>query len=92
MKPRASNQPAPNQTSDFDAAQFQRTLRARPGVYIFYDANDAPLYVGKAANLKNRVASYFRASGLSAKTRLMTAKIARAEIQQTRTESEALIL
>lgn len=76
----------------FDAQRFVASLRARPGVYVFYQADGAALYVGKAANLKSRVASYFRATGLSAKTRLMVLKIDRAEIQQTRTESEALLL
>ena len=81
------NEPAP-----FDAERFLAALRARPGVYVFYQRDGKALYVGKAANLKQRVASYFRASGLSAKTRLMVSKIARAEVQQTRTESEALLL
>ena len=76
----------------FDAAHFVDSLRARPGVYIFYREDGKALYVGKAANLKSRVSSYFRVSGLSAKTRLMVSKIHRAEIQQTRTESEALLL
>lgn len=76
----------------FDAGRFLASLPARPGVYLFYQRDGKALYVGKAANLKNRVSSYFRASGLSPKTRLMVSKIERAEIQQTATESEALLL
>jgi len=76
----------------FDAAQFLASLPGRPGVYAFYARDDSALYVGKASNLKHRVASYFRASNQNPKTRLMVAKIARAEIQQTATESEALLL
>lgn len=78
--------------SPFDAERFVGSLRARPGVYVFYREDGKALYVGKAANLKSRVSSYFRSSGLSAKTRLMVSKIHRAEIQQTGTESEALLL
>ena len=76
----------------FDAERFLGSLRARPGVYVFYREDGKALYVGKAANLKSRVSSYFRSSNLSAKTRLMVSKIHRAEIQQTRTEGEALLL
>ena len=83
---------ASGKAARFDAERFLASLRARPGVYVFYRKDGKALYVGKAANLKNRVASYFRASGLSPKTRLMVSKIHHAEIQQTRTESEALLL
>ncbi|MGR3913310.1 MAG: excinuclease ABC subunit UvrC [Gammaproteobacteria bacterium] len=77
---------------EFDAERFLASASARPGVYVFYHADGGALYVGKAVNLKNRLASYFRASGLSAKTRLMVSKIHRAEIHRTRTEVEALLL
>ena len=72
--------------SPFDAKPFLGSLGARPGVYVFYGADGKALYVGKAANLKSRVSSYFRSSGLSAKTRPMVSKIHRAEIQQTRND------
>ena len=35
-----------------------KNLPDRPGVYIFRDAAHKPLYVGKAASLRNRVRSY----------------------------------
>ncbi len=76
----------------FDAQPFLASAPARPGVYVFYQADGVVLYVGKAANLKNRLASYFRAARLSPKTRLMVGKIQRVEIQQTHTENEALLL
>ncbi len=76
----------------FDARQFLETVSDRPGVYIFTDEQGGTLYVGKAKNLKKRLQSYFRKTSLSPKTRLMVSKIAHAETQQTRTESEALLL
>ncbi len=83
---------SPSEQPPFASAAFLAALPARPGVYLFYGKDDAALYIGKANNLKRRVASYFRATGLSPKTRLMAAQIQRAEIQQTSTESEALLL
>ena len=60
--------------ADFDAEQFLRNLTRKPGVYRMFDNQGKVLYVGKARNLKNRVSSYFRASGLATKTMAMVAK------------------
>ncbi len=76
----------------FDTDRFLSSVSEKPGVYIYYDEEDKALYVGKAGNLKKRVSSYFRQTGLSSRTRLMVSKIRRAETQMTRTESEALLL
>ena len=77
---------------EFDAVAFTATVPELPGVYIYSDSEGATLYVGKARNLRKRVQSYFRKTGLTPKTQLMVSKIAHAEVQQTRSESEALLL
>ena len=76
----------------FDAKAFLATVTDKPGVYIFSDADGSTLYVGKARNLKKRLQSYFRSTGLTPKTALMVSKTASAEVQQTRSDSEALLL
>ncbi|WP_265049377.1 excinuclease ABC subunit UvrC [Alkalimarinus alittae] len=76
----------------FDSTPFLKQLTTRPGVYRMYDASGDILYVGKARNLKNRVASYFRTTGLHVKTRALVAKIANIEITVTDSETEALLL
>lgn len=63
-----------------------------PGVYRMIDSQQKVIYVGKAKNLKNRLASYFRKSGLSTKTLSLVRNIHRIEVINTRTESEALLL
>ncbi|MBE9532480.1 MAG: excinuclease ABC subunit UvrC [Proteobacteria bacterium] len=78
--------------AEFDSAGFLKTLTSRPGVYRMIDASDTVIYVGKAKNLKKRVSSYFRKTGLTSKTRVMAAQIATIEITVTHTENEALIL
>jgi excinuclease ABC subunit C len=77
---------------DFDAPSFLKSLTTRPGVYQMYDAAGGLLYVGKAKNLRNRVSSYFRASGLAAKTMAMVARIADVQVTVTTTETDALLL
>jgi excinuclease ABC subunit C len=82
----------PERNPAFDAADFIKTLTTRPGVYRMLDAADTVLYVGKARNLKKRVSSYFRRSGLTSKTRSLVEQIAAIEITVTNTENEALLL
>jgi excinuclease ABC subunit C len=76
----------------FDAEAFLKTLPQKPGVYRMLDAQGAALYVGKARNLKARVTSYFRASGLSTKTLALVGRIADVQITVTGSETEALLL
>ena len=52
-----------------------KTLPDSPGVYQYYDKEDIILYVGKAKNLKKRVASYFTKNHENAKTRILVNKI-----------------
>ncbi len=78
--------------SSFDSKAFIKTLPTHPGVYRMYDGADLLLYVGKAKNLKNRVGSYFRSSGLSLKTKALVQQIQRIEFTVTGSETEALLL
>ena len=78
--------------ANFNPTEFLASVSDKPGIYIYYDGAGETLYVGKARNLKKRVTSYFRKTGLSPKTRVMVSHIVRAETQQTQTESEALLL
>ena len=57
-----------------------------------FNAKGDILYVGKAKNLKNRLQSYFRSTGLSVKTQALVSKIANIEVTPTRSEIEALLL
>jgi len=76
----------------FDAESFLKRLPQKPGVYQMLDAAGTVLYVGKARNLKSRVTSYFRASGLSTKTMALVARIHDVDITLTASETEALLL
>ncbi|VAW70345.1 Excinuclease ABC subunit C [hydrothermal vent metagenome] len=83
-------EPVPETT--FDATEFLKHVSTRAGVYRMYDGQQNLLYVGKAKNLKNRLASYFRKTGLSIKTQALVSKIQQVEVTLTHTESEALLL
>ncbi|MBI5965286.1 MAG: excinuclease ABC subunit UvrC [Chloroflexi bacterium] len=69
------------------------TLPAKPGCYIYRNAEGTIIYVGKAISLKNRVRSYFHAdSSHDAKTRRLVRDITDIEWIVVGSELEALIL
>jgi len=76
----------------FDGKEFARRLSAGPGVYLMRDADGTALYVGKAANLRKRVSSYFDARPKIERIMRMVARIQSIEVSLTRTEAEALLL
>ena len=77
---------------EFDSKSFLSSLTHRAGTYQMMDAEASVLYVGKAKNLKKRVASYFRKTGIPTKTAALVKKINDIDITVTETETEALIL
>lgn len=76
----------------FDASLFLKQLTQRPGIYQMLAENGDILYIGKAKNLRKRVSSYFRSSGLSPKTQALVSRIANIDVTVTQTEIEALLL
>lgn len=68
------------------------TLPDKPGVYKYFDQEDNLLYVGKAKDLRKRVASYFVKQHENGKTRILVSKIARLEFVVVETEQDALLL
>lgn len=79
-------------TETFDPSAFLSGCSSRPGVYRMFDESSKVLYVGKAKNLKKRLSSYFRKTGLAPKTAALVAKISQIEITITGNETEALLL
>jgi excinuclease ABC subunit C len=78
--------------SDFDLKSYVATLPQRPGVYRMYATDGELLYVGKAARLRDRVASYFSHQDLAPKVAAMVRRIARIEVTVVNSEPEALLL
>ncbi|MBA1191460.1 excinuclease ABC subunit UvrC [Pseudomonas entomophila] len=76
----------------FDASAFLATCSGHPGVYQMFDAEARLLYVGKAKNLKKRLASYFRKTGLAPKTAALVGRIAQIDTTITANETSALLL
>lgn len=69
-----------------------KTLPPQAGIYQFFDKNEKILYIGKAINLKKRVASYFTKNHENAKTKILVSKIAFIKHIVVETETDALLL
>ena len=75
------------------ATEQVKQLPPKPGVYLMKDAGGGILYIGKAANLRNRARSYFsNTDKLPPKLRRMTTRVADIDFYITGSEDEALIL
>lgn len=77
--------------SGFDHRALLKQIPGQPGVYHMLDAEGGVLYVGKAKDLKRRVASYF-GRALNRRLLAMVAQVADIQVTLTRTEGEALLL
>ncbi|MCH2037092.1 MAG: excinuclease ABC subunit UvrC [Rickettsiales bacterium] len=73
-------------------AEFQKTAPKSPGVYRMINENGEVLYVGKAKNLYNRIASYTRPESLTYRIQRMISHTVAMELILTETEAEALLL
>jgi DNA polymerase-3 subunit epsilon len=69
-----------------------KSLPATPGVYVFYDRNGEPLYVGKSVNIRNRVLSHFSGDLESAREQALRRQVADVQAIQTSRELGALLL
>lgn len=76
----------------FKGKAYARRLPTSPGVYLMRDEAGQALYVGKAADLRKRVSSYFDARPKIDRIMRMVARIQSVEVSLTRSESEALLL
>src|SRR3990170_8634609 len=72
--------------------QISHTIPTEPGVYKYYDGKDVLLYVGKAKNLRKRVASYFTKTFTNYKTHELVRRIRKIEFTIVNSEQDAFLL
>jgi excinuclease ABC subunit C len=81
-----------NEFRMFDPKLFVAGLPNMPGVYRMIGMGGEALYVGKARDLKKRVASYFQKQASSPRIQMMLSQVGSVEVTMTRSEGEALLL
>jgi len=68
------------------------TIPVDPGIYKYFDEQDALVYVGKAKNLRKRVSSYFNKTFTTYKTHELVQRIRRIEFTIVNSEQDAFLL
>ena len=71
---------------------FKKDLPKKSGIYIFYNKEKKPLYVGKALLLNKRVSSYFSSKDHSLKTKSLVSKIFYIDYVVTKNETDSFLL
>ncbi len=92
MPDKPDSQPDTRNAQGFDSLGFLKSVPHKPGVYRMLSVDGKVLYVGKAKDLKNRVASYFRKNLVNSRIYSMVKQIHDVHITLTSTEAEALLL
>lgn len=68
------------------------SMPEKPGTYQYYDESHTIIYIGKAKNLKRRVASYFHKEVDRFKTKILVSKIFDISYSVVNTEEDALLI
>jgi excinuclease ABC subunit C len=77
----------------FDYREALKNIPHKPGVYQYWDSEKVLIYIGKAKDLRNRVASYFnKDTQINAKTRVLVSKIRNITFTIVDTEVDAWLL
>ncbi len=71
---------------------FINNIQDVPGIYIFYDEGDLPLYIGKSIKLKTRVLNHFSSDHKTVTEMEVSQKVRRIECRETAGELGALLL